>query len=393
MRRLLPGERVVGTDGDDVIVSNGAQSVDAGDDLIYTTGSRPVPYGTAVVVLAGEGDDVLDSTADTTAAAHLDAGPGSDRVLSGPARDLVSLTDDTLVGRGPDHVFVGTEGEPDTSRVEVGAGGSVTFRGLLPFRGVLRGEGAGWLHLDAASWPEGSRRAVVDNRTGELRVDDEPVLAWTGFTGFRLRGPESLRVSFRGGAAGERVVVSDARWGSFDLGAGDDSLSLPSGPATRRTITGGPGRDELSAYESGRSRTLVLDLDLGRLETVSGDERRLVARPTGFEDASLQAWSMRLHGTSGANRLQWWGCRGGIDAGRGGDVVTWTDPDGPVCGRNADIAVRGGRGDDHLVGGYHADRLYGGRGRDVAEGGGAPTWGADTCVAEVRVDCVRRPQT
>lgn len=58
-----PGGVVTGTDGPDVIVTNGAARVEAGagDDVICTTGTVAAdPFNPAVAVLAGAGNDLVD---------------------------------------------------------------------------------------------------------------------------------------------------------------------------------------------------------------------------------------------------------------------------------------------------------------------------------------------
>jgi len=49
------------------------------------------------------------------------------------------------------------------------------------------------------------------------------------------------------------------------------------------------------------------------------------------------------------------------------------------------LDVRGGKGDDRLLGSSRDDHLLGGPGADTADGRG----GADRCVAETRIRCER----
>ncbi len=98
-----PEGRIVGTPGDDVIVSYGDGSLDAGDgdDLICL---RPT-LSLVQQVDAGAGDDSVVSEGETNHT-FTDLGPGRDSFVGGGGEDRVSATfDDTVVAdRGGDLV-------------------------------------------------------------------------------------------------------------------------------------------------------------------------------------------------------------------------------------------------------------------------------------------------
>lgn len=96
-----PDGRIVGTPGDDVIVSYGDYTVDAGDgdDVICL---RPVVGGLVVEVDAGAGDDSVVSEGDRNNA-FTDLGPGRDSFVGGGGEDRIEASlDDTIVADAGD---------------------------------------------------------------------------------------------------------------------------------------------------------------------------------------------------------------------------------------------------------------------------------------------------
>ncbi|GAB3014151.1 hypothetical protein GCM10011376_08430 [Nocardioides flavus (ex Wang et al. 2016)] len=86
------GHRVDGTEGPDVILTNGARAVHAkgGDDLVCITGPYTGRY-LAVDVRAGDGKDVVDGTGSPRQEVHAQMGSGVDTFLGGGAGDSVVL--------------------------------------------------------------------------------------------------------------------------------------------------------------------------------------------------------------------------------------------------------------------------------------------------------------
>lgn len=383
---------LTGTEGDDVIVTDGAESVDAlgGNDLICLTG------GPVVDLDAGAGNDSVDAT---LFGGFTDLGPGSDRYVGSPAQDEVAagngayrqdaerdVIDTGARGDVADAVWSGHAGDANDDDVRMGWG-DLYWSGPATTTSAVDG-GAGSMLLYS---PE-TGRVRIDNTTQTLAAGSQPVLRIPGFTRFYVDYEPGLKeVVFRGSTLDEVVGVGFGRTlvrSKIDLRGGDDELQLTS----RKEVKG-------SSYKAGRgtdrlrlsSGTDDLDLDLrrGRLSTGSG-KKEITLPATGFEDVQLKARDIELVGTDGPNDIELHGCTLDVKA-RGGkdDISTFIQgPDaGPIICRERRLTVDGGRGNDTMVGTNGRDRLIGGPGRDTADGRER----RDTCQAEVRTSCeVRR---
>src|SRR3954451_13907501 len=105
---------LVGTDADDVIVTNGSWVIYAGDgnDRVCVTGEPGLVY-------AGFGDDVVDSTAASSGRSFL--GPGADTYLGGPGTDFVKAAGNPGGGRAIGDQWVDV--------IDVGAGSATIYSG------------------------------------------------------------------------------------------------------------------------------------------------------------------------------------------------------------------------------------------------------------------------
>ena len=105
---------LVGTDGDDVIVTNGSWVIyaDDGNDRVCVTGNTGPVY-------AGFGDDVVDTTAASSGSSFL--GPGADTYLGGPGPDFVKAAGDPGGG--------GSIGDQEVDVIDVGAGSATIYSG------------------------------------------------------------------------------------------------------------------------------------------------------------------------------------------------------------------------------------------------------------------------
>lgn len=379
------GHRVDGTEGADVIVTNGAQSVHArgGDDLVCISGARTSP-GLPVDVRAGDGNDVVDGTGSPKQPVYATLGSGVDTFLGGETHDAVFVE------------------YPDA------AGGVDTFRG---------GGGA-----DSIGLQTGPGAAVIDNAAGIFTAAGQVLAAWSEMEQFWVSNPPTPRsLTIIGSAADERVVdsTSASTFLDVDLGAGDDSWAGGVAPADGSRLAGGAGRDRV--YLADTVADLDLDLGDGRLGVTGATSYVLPA--TDFEDADLFAQQVTLAGTDADNDLGLTACTGLVKARRGDDEVerqyegmfessirceeSLTVLGGPgdddLSGTRGDDRISGGSGDDLLRGGFgddrlrgdggrdrlfgqgDADRLVGGRGKDLADG----SKGRDTCRAERERTCER----
>lgn len=379
------GHRVDGTDGADVIVTNGARAVYAkgGDDLVCITGpytGRFLP----VDVRAGDGDDVVDGSGSSRQEVYASMGSGVDTFLGGGADDVVELEHPDAAG-GVDRVS--------------GAGGD-----------------------DTVAIRTGPGDVVVDNAAGRFTSAGALLATWSGVEGFSIdQSAGSHRMTFVGTDADESVS-----WSAWDdavvdvtLGRGADHWSSPEPPPASSRLLGGPGRDGL--YIASEDAGLDLDLPAGTMAVATAAAYDLAV--TDFEDAELFAPRVDLLGTDGPNDIGLTACTGVVRLGGGDDSVrrrydadyetdircgevlaaTGGPGDDDLSGTGGDDVLEGGSGKDVLIGGFGDDRLLGGRGddslsgkdgrdvllggmgRDRADGG----TGRDRCVAERERRCER----
>ena len=355
-----------GTEGDDVIVSNGAQSVVAlgGNDLICITGSGwNLGYPTTMQVDAGPGDDVVDVTPSEYFAVDADLGEGADRFVGGGWDDTVA------VGGSPGAVAAG----PD---VVIGGGGS-----------------------DLLVTPLGPGASVLDLAAGRLTTAGVPAAEWSFVESVDVRGAgdPGASLGITGSPGDDRIEVSGVATVTASMGGGDDALTLGDLPSAGSDLDGGPGRDRLTTGDV--DARLSLDLDRGTLQ-VGAD----TAPATGFESAHLVGRRVVMRGTRHADALAVAACDAVVDGGGGSDDIYYEDyflgtfldldcterlvlrgdagRDTLTGGPGAD-RLSGGPGADRLSGGPGRDRLLGGPGRDRAQGGTS----RDLCRAEKQVGC------
>jgi Ca2+-binding RTX toxin-like protein len=379
------GHRVDGTEGPDVILTNGARSVYAlgGDDLICISG----PYtgkNYPVFVRAGDGNDVVDGTGSPRQEVYAFLASGVDTFLGGDARDFVELDHPDAAG-GVDTVHGG--GGSDSIRIQTGPGD-----------------------------------VVVDNEVGRFTSAGEVRTTWTSVEGFGIdQSTGSQRMTFVGTDADESVSWSSSDDATVDvtLGRGDDHWSSPTPPTPSSRLFGGPGRD--SIYMASEEAGIDLDLRAGTMGVAA--PAPYVVTASDFEDADLFAPSVTVRGTDGPNDIGLTACTGVVRLGGGDDSVrrqydsgfesdirceeTLTanggSGDDELSGTRGDDTLKGGSGKDVLKGGFGKDRLVGGRGhdrlvgqadadvllggkgRDRADGG----TGRDRCQAERERRCER----
>jgi Ca2+-binding RTX toxin-like protein len=343
------GHAVNGTEGDDVILTNGARSVYAkgGDDLVCVTGPYTGKYY-PVNVRAGDGNDVVDGTGSPKQEVHASLGSGVDTFLGGGAGDAVELDYPDAAG-GTDAVD--------------GGGGS-----------------------DVISIATGPGDVVVDNAVGRFTSAGEVRTTWAKVEGFGIdQSAGSQRMTFVGTSADESVSWSSRGDATVDvtLGRGDDRWSSPTPPTPSSRLLGGPGRDSiyLASEEAG------IDLDL--LADTMGVAAPVpyVVKAADFEDADLFAPSVTVRGTNGRNDIGLTACTGVVRLGGGNDSVRRQyDSIFETDIRCAEtLTANGGSGDDEMSGTRGDDVLLGGTGRDRADGG----TGRDRCAAERERRCER----
>ncbi|MCW2814851.1 MAG: calcium-binding protein [Nocardioides sp.] len=401
---------VEGTDGDDVIVTNGARNVSAlgGDDLVCITGTGVTAMSAnGYYANGGRGSDTI---------VNLD----DDRVATNTAVDMGDgdgTTETYIGGTGPDELTL--SGRDTVARIRTGSGNDVvTFtyppRRIeidlgkdgdsldLPFQASTRGRIAGGGGPDSLT-PLGPRTrgapVDLDNRRGEVRVGRRATLRLAGLERFSIYGFDATPLTVTGGPAAESVFVANptTQVRAVNLGDGRDELHLALGARVPRTARGGTGSDRLSISADPGSRDAARlrgDLAAGRIRVQdrSGGRTRDMGVAS-FETVSVSAGDVRLLGTDRAEKLDVAACVGLVDGRRGDDLLDNTsqagDPQGDTipnpdgCSTGPTLKMRGGAGDDTLYGSAFSDVLIGGDGNDTAHGEG----GGDTCDAETTSGC------
>ena len=401
---------VSGTEGNDVIVAHGARAVlgRGGDDTICVLDSAPAASGPGVRVEAGQGNDVVDASGDTT------AGVGAwqaETVVGSPGPDLVVLVENVVsavnTGAGADKVEMalylgrGTVDLGDDDDTFIQTYENTDDSGILTSRSraappltVAGGAGS-----DSSSVNPGVGRWKLDLPRGTWSgSEDGVVVGFSEFEEYGIGGGDpDTRVDVTGTSGVDDVSLSGENLGAVHLGRGADTILVYdaySPPRVRGSVDGGKGEDTLMVYAYVRPRgpsAAVIDLASGTFGSTPGRLGRL----RGIENVTaVTMGSLTLVGNRHANRLEWLGCQGGsVRGGAGDDEISYlsevggpssTTPVGTFCKHVPKLRAYGGTGDDLLVGGPKADLLAGDRGRDRAIGGA----GRDRCPGvERRTSC------
>ncbi len=392
---------LVGTEGPDVVVTNGADGIDTlgGDDLVCVTD----PDFPRVVTLAtGAGDDVVDASA-SRSSIDAELGSGADHYTASAGRDSVELgvSGRQRVDLDPDTAVATTGGSPSQT-------GDQWFSGMLDIANadVLDLAGVGHtIHWSGVQAP-GSRVSVgtsaelrpalgvgdmaIDASRGSWTENGAPVLSWMGeVTRFELQGGAPRSLALVGSDRDEYVGVVLNRGARtvlrFALGGGDDTLLAPDGIGWRRSeYVGGPGEDSIDLWAGKR---LDLDLARGRLENrFFGRTQRSIFR--GWDDVRVGAKRMTVRGTKTADDIRFYACTATIRGRAGKDTLESyrTGDDGYLLdcdARKSRIKVYGDGGRDTIRGSRGKDLLVGGTGRDTIDGNA----NRDTCSGEKLRSC------
>ena len=361
-----PGGTTTGTEGADVIVTNGATRVDAlgGDDRVCATGEG------GVVAILGAGADTF-----------TDENGGSHQVVAGildgtdTEADVIRLS---KFGR----VTSGTAGTPNADTIDLAATGYLNWNGVQTApSAVTVGQGGGLFLRSAYSMRVEASGSVTGADTS---------LTWTGhFDEFSFATEAALGLfEFRGTDAVEHLTVdAPATFNrNVQLGGGDDIYRTNGLGGRFSKVKGNKGEDRLMLDVP----TLRLKADLDR--RVDDKNSGAATRIRNFEDYVVSAKTARIRGTNRGEDIHLVACKVWVNAGPGTDLITHSVEYGdgdelgtPKCGKYRGV-VNGGRGHDTIKGSPGNDRLLGNRGRDATDGRA----GRDTCGAERRVRCERR---
>lgn len=196
---LLGSDGITGTEGRDVVVTNGATKVSTlgGDDVICVTAGG-ASSAKRVIIDAGAGDDIVDGTTAPDWIVQADLGAGADRFEGGNAGNFVSgaysdatasadnpadIEKDVIVGGdGTDVIRSGVDGQPNPDVIALGAGNdSLIYGGITAGGSIDGGPGVDEFFPSA---PPRNGDTIIDNAVGQLVIDQQVVATWSGMETF-----------------------------------------------------------------------------------------------------------------------------------------------------------------------------------------------------------------
>jgi len=418
--------RTVGTEGDDVIVAPLApdgevQGLGGDDTICLVGGGAPDPTLLGARVEAGDGDDSVLNLAVSSLHPIVSLGAGSDHYVGNDFSESVTtgtyggLDEDVDVVEsfgGDDHISSGLIPEVENhDLISTGAGHDIVNYGNPSGERVDNGTGADTLSVDPAT----PQAWLIDNDGGRLSVGDQTMLTWTNVDTFRTREVKGSSFTFRGTDGDETFIVdgdelgatsppspATFRGGSISMGGGNDSVELAN--YLPGEVDMGSGTDAVEYQVEGACSRASITMDGSADCTTLWTQETVVTRLAGIESLDARTRDqlvvfgtprsdvinarsrvLRVHSGAGHDRVQTDQSRDvTVRGGRGNDTLTGSSCAGRHCfERFVSLVLRGGQGDDRLIGANTPDRLYGGPGRDRADGQS----GRDICVAEVRRKC------
>lgn len=353
-----PGQdRLNGTTGPDVIVSNGAKNVYAaeGEDLVCLTN------GDAVVTL--DGFNEYDNTFTWA----------NDRVIGSGGDDRISS------GAGVEDYFDINQATENGDVLSLGTGDSTVYMDGIPVGSIDGGSGRDQLFSRGRS----DQLTVAVNTS--MVYSGHPTADLDGIESFHLENASVDVLKFTGSSASEALYTNPgfSELGGQNpdavtvaLGGGDDVIALAA--KVMGTIAGGQGDDQFRYTESaGAPQRVTLNLLKG---AVAGTG--LKAKVSSFSRLYTNFGNVTVVGDGQRNDVAVNACTVRVRSGAGDDrvaITTFANCDGMPH------VLNGGAGQDQLIGGRGRDLLIGGPGRDRADGRAR----SDRCVAEIRSNCER----
>jgi uncharacterized repeat protein (TIGR01451 family) len=332
----LPGERIVGGAGRDVLVGT------INSDPMFGRGGNDVLRGVECddVLRGGRGNDVLRGGSDqdtlygNQGSDTLSGGSGDDVLSGGLGRDTMSgdLGDDRLRGgRGNDRL----DGDRGNDTLFGNLGDDVIFGGVG--RDRLDG-GAGNDNLDGGANPD-----IIQSGTGDDRAQggngDDTINGGLG-NDFLQGNQGNDRIFGRNGndtiqgGGGEDVIDGGLGDDRIRGGAGDDAIQAGAG---NDAIDGGLGNDFINAG-------------------------------LGDDTATGGRGNDTILGRRGNDTISGNGGRDTLDGGLGDDTIDGGANNDVIQGRQGNDILRGSLGDDFINAGLGNDRAVGGRGNDTIFG-------------------------
>lgn len=399
---------LIGTEGADVIVTNGATEVNGlgGSDLICVTGATTVyptvkvdagPGNDSVEVAAprwsvsavlGDGDDTFVSTNSWihtvwAGTRHLasDQTPVEDAETTDTGADVIRIN-----GHVSSRVFSGTAGQPNPDVIDVGVA-MVFWRGHQ----VAPGGVTSSLRRSSLAFDVTATSTKLNARAGTMKSADTSL----EFSGSRFKNYaistllKRGRLTFLGTNRGELLEVeAPMTFGrNVDMGGGQDTyLSNGIGGKNSR-VDGGRHKD-----------TLLLDLRGYKVKATMGRSTYVATkggaktsgRIGGFERTTLAARKANITGTNRSDLINLMACQVRVHGKKGNDYIGVAPSDDsvldPVTCSTSRAVIFGGPGNDTMSGGSGNDRLIGGPGKDSIDGRG----GVDVCQGEKVRNCEKR---
>ena len=375
-----PGDRVRGTDGDDVIVTSGASVwAGGGDDVICVLPGRTGAATTQVG--AGDGDDQVRSEVSSYTEVHL--GDGDDVYTGAGTRVLVDSDPRSMRDEAEYDDAVGATGDRDRVDLDDAASGAVID---INKAGMFDDEieaGGGWISLVAASF---RNDVPVDVGTGghlQVRAPARPyvlydgademtygsqTLRWENVSEIEVLGARGL--VYRGGPGPDRARIGGV--GSVSSGGGNDTIWVYGlAGSARATLAGGTGDDTFRMPFEFIGANVALDLAARTVRV--GSHSKVVA---GGEAGWLETrGSLTMLGSAGDDVLNGSSCRTVLRGGKGRDRISAGTPilaDYPCVvparrpllyggdgsdrlSATAALAMNGGAGHDRILGGFRDD--------------------------------------
>jgi Ca2+-binding RTX toxin-like protein len=378
----VPGEVIEGTDGPDVVVTNGAGLVatGAGDDLVCVIGQFQKGFN---ILDTGSGNDRIDASAANPAYATF-LGGGVDEYIGGPASDRVydnyyGEPDLIRTAGGPD--FVATVGGAHV--VDLGAGRDrLLLHGDPSAEAVVTG-GAGSDSLGIKVMGSlGTHSWKVDSGAEMLLRDGDLEASWDSFDRFEIaaRGP----FAFVGSDLDETLILEKQYATDLPAPTGACTLEYHWRPSWPQDVRMRGGDDTVTFFGGANGNRFDGGQGADKFRYLRGRDDIHTARrgPVGIDLSRGVVWDTTASATQTSEVVSFENATVGNPLGRA--ILKGSDGPNTLKGiSRSGVTIDGRSADDVLFGGCGQDALIGGSGDDTADGGP----GRDRCEAEVESNC------
>jgi Ca2+-binding RTX toxin-like protein len=305
----------------------------------------------------------FDGSAETNGTFVIIGGAGSDIVKGGAGADKFTMTaggDDTVAGGDGDDTFDFGGAFTAKDRIDGGKGSDtvllngdysagVVFQAatMINVESLILGKGHSYnLPTDDATVAAGQKLTVDGSQllSGDVLIFNGSAEKDGSFVLIGGQGNDTLT----GGGAADVFDLSHGGNDAAKGGGGADIFQMGAALTAADKIDGGDGKDTVvldGDYSQGLTFGATTMIDVETLRLTNGHSYKLAMSDGNVADGQTL--------TIDASKLG------------GGFALTF---DGSAEHDGA-FVVKGGRGDDHMIGGDGADKLTGGKGNDVLQGG------------------------